>query len=42
MTKKLKIKDLNIENLADVLKLQDKIIAGFHEDEKHFILKRSV
>lgn len=42
MTKKLKIKDLNIEDLADVLKLQDKIIAGFHEDEKHFILKRSV
>ena len=42
MDNKLKIKDLNIEHLADVLKLQDKIIAGFHEDEKHFILKRSV
>ena len=42
MNKKLKIKDLNIENLADVLRLQDKIIAGFNEDEKHFILKRSV
>ena len=33
---------MNIEHLADVLKLQDKIIAGLHEDEKHFILKRSV
>lgn len=42
MNNKLVIKDLNIEHLADVLKLQDKIIAGFHEDEKHFILKRSV
>ena len=42
MNNNLKIKDLNIEHLADVLKLQDKIIAGFHEDEKHFILKRSV
>ena len=42
MSYKLKIKDLNIEHLADVLKLQDKIIAGLHEDEKHFILKRSV
>lgn len=42
MNKNLKIKDLNIEHLADVLKLQDKIIAGFHEDEKHFVLKRSV
>ena len=42
MNKNLKIKDLNIEHLADVLRLQDKIIAGFNEDEKHFILKRSV
>lgn len=42
MNKNLIIKDLNIEHLADVLKLQDKIIAGFGEDEKHFILKRSV
>ena len=42
MNKNLQVKDLNIEHLADVLKLQDKIIAGFHEDEKHFILKRSV
>lgn len=42
MNKKLVIKDLNIEHLADVLRLQDKIIAGFHEDEKHFVLKRSV
>ena len=42
MSSRLKIKDLNIEHLADVLKLQDKIIAGLHEDEKHFILKRSV
>ena len=42
MSKKLEVKELNIENLADVLKLQDKIIAGLKEDEKHFILKRSV
>ena len=36
------IKELNIENLSDVLQLQDKIIAGFKTEEKHFILKRSV
>lgn len=41
MNKKFQIKDLNIEHLADVIKLQDKIIAGFNDDEKHFILKRS-
>ena len=42
MNKNLQVKDLNIEHLADVLKLQDKIIEGFRKDEKHFILRRSV
>jgi len=42
MNTQLTIKELNIENLADVLKLQDKIIAGFSTTEKHFILRRSV
>ncbi len=41
MTKKLAVKELNIEHLSAVLQLQDKIIAGLHEDEKHFILKRN-
>ena len=29
------IKELNIENLSDVLQLQDKIIEGFKTEEKH-------
>jgi GNAT superfamily N-acetyltransferase len=41
MNKKLEVKDLNIEHLAAVMTLQDKIIANFKPDEKHFILKRS-
>lgn len=42
MKNQLQIKELNIENLADVLNLQDKIIEGFTTEQKHFILKRSV
>ena len=42
MKKQLEVKELNISHLADVLKLQDKIIEHLHPDEKHFILKRSV
>lgn len=41
MKKKLEVKELNIEHLAAVLNLQDKIIANLQQDEKHFILKRS-
>ncbi len=41
MTKKLEVKELKMEHLSAVLQLQDKIIAGLHEDEKHFILRRS-
>ena len=41
MKKKLEVKELNIEHLAAVMTLQDKIIAHLHPDEKHFILKRS-
>lgn len=36
-----KIKELNIENLEDVQKLQKKIIENLHTDERHFILERS-
>ena len=42
MKKNLEIKELNIAHLADVLKLQDKIIEGLNQDEQHFILRRSV
>ena len=42
MAKNLVVKELGIENLSAVLQLQDKIIENLHEDEKHFILKRSV
>ncbi len=42
MAKNLVVKELGIENLSAVLLLQDKIIENLHEDEKHFILKRSV
>lgn len=41
MDKKLRVETLNIEHLADVMQLQDKIIANLQPDEKHFILKRS-
>ena len=41
-TKQLTITELNIEHLPQVMGLQKKIIAGLHEDEKHFILERSV
>ena len=37
-TKQLTVKKLNIENLADVMKLQQKIIGNLHPDEQHFIL----
>ncbi len=40
--KQLSVKELNIEHLPAVMALQEKIIAGLHADEKHFILKRSV
>ncbi len=42
MAKNLVVKELNIEHLSAVLQLQDKIIENLYEDEKHFILKRSV
>ncbi len=42
MVKKLEVKELNIENLPAVMALQDKIFANLQQDEKHFILKRSV
>jgi GNAT superfamily N-acetyltransferase len=35
------VQKLDITHLAAVMNLQDKIIANFHADEKHFILKRS-
>lgn len=35
------IKELNITHLPDVQELQNKIFDNLHEDEKHFILKRS-
>lgn len=41
MDKKLRVESLNIEHLADVMCLQDKIITHLKSDEKHFILKRS-
>ena len=40
-TKQLTVKKLNIENLADVMKLQQKIIGNLHPDEQHFILHRT-
>ena len=36
--KQLTVKKLDINNLADVMKLQEKIISGLHPDEQHFIL----
>ncbi len=42
MVKKLEVKELNIENLPAVMALQDKIFANLQQDEKHFVLKRSV
>ena len=42
MSEKLEVKKLNIEHLPSVMKLQDSIVANLKEDEKHFILKRSV
>jgi GNAT superfamily N-acetyltransferase len=41
MEKDFKVQKLDITHLASVMNLQDKIIAHFHKDEKHFILKRS-
>lgn len=41
MSKKLEIKELNIEHLPDVMELQRKVIAGLQADEKHFVLMRS-
>ena len=35
--KQLTVKKLDINNLADVMKLQEKIISGLHPDEQHFI-----
>lgn len=39
--KQLTVKKLDINNLADVMKLQEKIISGLHPDEQHFILHRT-
>lgn len=39
--KHLTVKKLDISNLADVMKLQEKIISGLHPDEQHFILHRT-
>lgn len=42
MSKKhLVVKKLDINNLPDVMKLQEKIIQGLHPDEQHFILHRT-
>jgi len=38
---KIEIKELTPKDLANLLKLQDKIIGNFAEDEQHFILKRT-
>ncbi len=39
--KHLIVKKLDINNLPDVMKLQEKIIQGLHPDEQHFILHRT-
>ena len=39
--KHLIVKKLTKENLKDVIALQQKIIAGLHPDEQHFILHRT-
>ncbi len=39
--KHLTVKKLDINNLSDVMKLQEKIIKGLHPDEQHFILHRT-
>ena len=39
--KTLTVKKLDINHLADVMKLQEKIIQGLHPDEQHFILHRT-
>lgn len=39
--KKLSVRKLNSQNLKDVMQLQQKIIAGLHPDEQHFILHRT-
>ena len=39
--KTLTVKKLDISHLADVMKLQEKIIQGLHPDEQHFILHRT-
>ena len=42
MSKKhLTVKKLNQTNLSDVMELQERIIAGLHPDEQHFILHRT-
>ena len=39
--KHLTVKKLDLNNLSDVMKLQEKIINGLHPDEQHFILHRT-
>lgn len=39
--KHLTVKKLNPTNLSDVMSLQERIIAGLHPDEQHFILHRT-
>ena len=39
--KHLTVKKLDMDNLQDVIKLQQKIINGLHPDEQHFILHRT-
>ncbi len=39
--KQLTVKKLNTKNLSDVMSLQERIIAGLHPDEQHFILHRT-
>lgn len=39
--KHLTVKKLNPTNLSDVMHLQERIIAGLHPDEQHFILHRT-
>lgn len=41
MKKHLTVKKLDGTNLTDVMQLQQKIIAGLHPDEQHFILHRT-
>ncbi|MBQ9235061.1 MAG: hypothetical protein IJ184_01160 [Alphaproteobacteria bacterium] len=41
MAKKLEVKELNIEHLAAVMELQNKVVGNLQEDEKHFVLTRS-